>query len=229
MKILTIFNRESVLNSKKRKLLYSLSSVITVFAIVTLIIINNIVVEADINSYINYEYVRLMIKFDMFFELWIAFMFSSIFLSGAINIDKNNLSLRSILSAGVNKKEIILGKYINGLLNTFCIVTAGLPIAYLSLFFGGYTLFKIISFLAVLIGITILYSAITLFISSRVEDRTVSLLISLMFAVVLFIILLFSLDYLILRLTYASVFAMLCVVLSIFVLKLTENSKMFMI
>ena len=191
MNILTIFNRESILNIKKRKLLISLSIATSIFAIVMLIVMNNIIVEADIYSYINYSYVRNMIKFSMCIEIFVVLFFSSIFLSNSINNDKNNLSLQNILVSNITINDLIIGKYINGILNTFSIVIAMLPIVFVSLFFGGFTRGLIFRFIIFIIFLNIYSSSLSIFISSKIRDTVWSLLISLMINFLQFVLLFF--------------------------------------
>ena len=229
MNILTVFNRESMLNVKRRKLLISLSIAITLFAIITLIVINNIIVEADIYSYINFQYIRLMIRFAMFFQIALVFIFASVFLSSSINTDKNNLSLQNILCTNINKRDIVLGKYINGVLNTSCIVFAGMPISYMSLLFGGYNVTRVYKFMIVLIILILLANAMALFISSKIKDIILSLFVSLSVLFIIFIVLFFSIDIVIYRFFNTFLFSIFSLIVTLLLLKFTERSKIFLL
>ena len=229
MKILTIFNRESMLNVKRRKLLLSLSIAISLFAIISLIVINNIVVEADIYSFINYDYVRLMIRFAMFFEIALVFIFASVFLANSINSDKKNLSLQNILCSNINKSDLILGKYLNGVLNTSCIAFAGMPVAYISLFFGGFTVNRLIKYLIILMVLILLSNAIALFISARIKDVIISLLVSLSCLLIICLILFFIIDYIMIKLINTMLFSLISIIITLVLLKLTERSKIFLL
>ena len=229
MNILTIFNRESMLNVKRRKLLLSLSIAITLFAIITLIVINNIVVEADIYSYVNYNYVRMMIRFAMFFEIGLVFILAFVCLANSINTDKKNLSLQNIICSGISKRDIVLGKYINGVLNTSCIAFAGMPVAYISLFFGGYTVSRIIKYMVILMILILLANAIALFISAKIRDVLVSLLVSISVLFVLYILLFITIDYIMLNRMNTLCFSFLSLLLSFVLLRFTVRSKIFLL
>lgn len=229
MHIFTILKRENVLNVRKRKLLISLTISISLFAVISLIILNNIVVEADLYSYINYVYVRYMIRFAMLFEIFLVFIFSSVFLAQSINTDKNNNSLQNILCTEVKKMDIIFGKYISGVLNTACIVFAGLPVAYISLFFGGFTVNRLIKFLMILFMLILLANAISLFVSSRVKDTMVSLMLCLMVFALFMIFLFFFTDYLIININYTLIFVLISFLLTMFLLRYTKSGAMFLL
>lgn len=179
-----IYDRERKVLAKRRVYIISYGIITTVLSLFVLIAINRIITLARREGIFNY-YDVLFIHERLIDILCAISLFASVFfIAPNVNDDINNNMLDHMLSTDINANEIILAKYISGILSTIELSIAILPIIMLSMFYGGISFFKLLFVFILICLASSFVLSFTLFISYLLRDNTRSIFISVIFAMI---------------------------------------------
>ena len=221
-----LFDNDITIQTKKHILPISYGIINSLFLIEILLLLNYVNSSINLGQGIIYDRVILFYNIVIITMFIFVYILTPIFNAGSItNIINDNKMINYILS-GVSPKDIIMEKTYIGLMNVmFCIITS-LPIAYVSLFFGGINLIKIFKILLILTMYITLYNIMCVMISSYNSNLLISYIMCYLIGLFLVVMIVILLKLLISNIIALSIYIFLSLFMSIiFYLLAIEGSN----
>ena len=221
-----LFDNDITIQTKKHILPISYGIINSLFLIEILLLLNYVNSSINLGQGIIYDRVILFYNIVIITMFIFVYILTPIFNAGSItNIINDNKMINYILS-GVSPKDIIIEKTYIGLMNVmFCIITS-LPIAYVSLFFGGINLIKIFKILLILTMYITLYNIMCVMISSYNSNLLISYIMCYLIGLFLVVMIVILLKLLMSNIIALSIYIFLSLFMSIiFYLLAIEGSN----
>ena len=192
-----LFDNDVLIQTKRHLLPITYAITNSIFLIEVLLLLTYVNSSVNLGQGIIYERVILFYNIVIMTLFIFVYILTPIFSSGSITNILNNNKLINLTVSGVSTNSIITEKILLGIMNVlFCIIVA-LPIGYVSLFFGGINIFKILKISLVLFLYIVLYNIICIMFSSYNNNIIISYFLSYLIGLILLVILLFSLNLII--------------------------------
>ena len=222
-----ILSRLSEAFMKKRLLLVLLGIQSVVLSLIVLTYVNTILSNARINGELDYY----QIKF--FYNMILVIMFALIsayvpfFLSNSLNILYENNIIEHMLAVKISIKDIVLAVYLRGLIYVLTLVIASFPIISISFYFGGFRFTRIIRLLVLMMAYSVFLSSVSIYISSIVKDKNVSLIIAYIVSAIIAVLNIVNMKYILNSTVITVTYLILALIFSLIFLALARNTKIF--
>ena len=224
--ILEIFNRITFKNVRRRTLLIYLFMLNVILSIAILVFSNAIISSSKATGTIDYNTVRLFYTFAILVLFILSYVLTPLFLSRSINSMYRDNIIDNLHSARVKNSDIVLAVYLRGFTYLVIIITSALPILSMSFLYGGVGAFSIAKILIAILCYTILFSAISMYISSTIYDLNISMVVSYVVGFILLVVTLVFLNYMISEFYYIFFYAFFALFCTIILLYNTTNASM---
>ena len=224
--ILEIFNRITLKNVRRRTLLIYLFMLNVILSIAILVFSNAIISSSKATGTIDYNTVRLFYTFAILVLFILSYVLTPLFLSRSINSMYRDNIIDNLHSARVKNSDIVLAVYLRGFTYLVIIITSALPILSMSFLYGGVGAFSIAKILIAILCYTILFSAISMYISSTIYDLNISMVVSYVVGFILLVVTLVFLNYMISEFYYIFFYAFFALFCTIILLYNTTNASM---
>lgn len=222
-----IYNYENRNLLKSRMFIMTLTIVLVFVALVVLILLNNIIVDARVNTYLNFNEITRTYRIVFILENLLSVILSPIFLSKSLNRDKNNLFIDNLLLTNITKYDIIIGKFIKAVESILIIILSTLPIAIVSLSFGGISFVKILLSIIFIFVFTLLNSSISLICSANINKPNISMVVSMLIGLILLLIISLLNSFLFNNLIIYTLIIFLMIIISMINVFITIDSHIF--
>lgn len=224
--IMEIFNRITLKNVRRRTLLIYLFMLNVILSIAILVFSNAIISSSKATGTIDYNTVRLFYTFAILVLFILSYVLTPLFLSRSINSMYRDNIIDNLHSARVKNSDIVLAVYLRGFTYLVIIITSALPILSMSFLYGGVGAFSIAKILIAILCYTMLFSAISMYISSTIYDLNISMVVSYVVGFILLVVTLIFLNYMISEFYYIFFYAFFALFCTIILLLNTTNSSM---
>ncbi len=224
--IMEIFNRITLKNVRRRTLLIYLFMLNVILSIAILVFSNAIISSSKATGTIDYNTVRLFYTFAILVLFILSYVLTPLFLSRSINSMYRDNIIDNLHSARVKNSDIVLAVYLRGLTYLVIIITSALPILSMSFLYGGVGAFSIAKILIAILCYTILFSAISMYISSTIYDLNISMVVSYVVGFILLVVTLVFLNYMISEFYYIFFYVFFALFCTIILLLNTTNASM---
>lgn len=225
--ILIIYKRELNNLMKKRTFLFLLSLVLIITSLFEIFVLNFIISDAKVKEIVNYELIKMIINISEYVFIFISIFIPIVFFCQNMNNDKKNMFIDNILMTNIKKEELIYGKYLKGVESAEIILLSTVPIFYLSLFFGGVSIFNIVKIIFIGILNVLFLSIVYLYISMVIEDKNLSSIVCFLFGTILFLFLIFFFNVIERNFIYFCLFILTYIFLTFLFIKFIFISKFF--
>ena len=186
--ILVLYNYETLRQTKKNYLPIAVSIVNLVILVLNLLIFNYIINFAVKNGFLNFDNINSFFIFNIYVIFLIILFFTPFFLSRSMNFLYNHNIIFNLLSLGVSTYEIVFAKFLRGFFNVSIIILSTFPIIYLSMLYNVYYIFTFLKYIILFYSFLNLLSFLSIYISIKVKDETLSLIYSYLIGVFIFLI-----------------------------------------
>ena len=224
--ILIVYNRELTISLKKRKVIMLLIVFLIFFALFFTLLINYIIIGIKNNIEINFNRIKNFMRIGLIVSILFTSFMPILFFSTSINTDKKNKTIENILNTNITKKDIVIGKFLNGIISLFTLFFASLPIFYLTVILGGIGLFELLKIVLLLIFFMMFISSIDLFISSIFYELNTSIFVSIFVSIFSSIIMFLLINFLNNDLNFI-ITILFFLIFIVFFINLTIKSKLF--
>ena len=192
-----LFDNDITIQTKKHILPISYGVINSFFLIEILFLLNYVNSSINLGQGIIYDRVILFYNIVIITMFIFVYILTPIFNAGSITSIINDNKMINYILSGVSPKDIIIEKTCTGIMNVmFCIITS-LPIAYVSLFFGGINIIKILKILLILTLYIIFYNMICVMISSYNNNLLISYIMCYLIGFIIIVLILILLNLLI--------------------------------
>ena len=192
-----LFDNDILIQTKIHLLPIMYAIINCIYLIEVLLLLNYVNSSINLGQGIIYDRVIIFYNIVIITLFIFVYLITPIFSSGCITNLFNNNKLINLIVSGISSKDIVKEKFALSIMNASYCIIAALPIGYVSLFFGGIHIIKILKILLVLFLYLVLYNMICIMISSYNNNILVSYIISYFAGIPLIIIILFLLNTLV--------------------------------
>lgn len=224
MKILERLNNSYI---KRRLLVLSLTIQNLILSLVMLMYANVIISNGKINGELDYTQVTFFYNMAIVLLFVIICLFAPYLLSNSLNVLYENNTIEHLLSVKINFGEIVFAVYLRGIIALSILVVSAFPIISISFYFGGFSLLKIIRLFFVVIIFAIFISSVCIFISSRILDKNVSIIIAYIISLIFTVINVLFLNRALYSFSYTIIYSIFLIILSLILLSIARNSIIF--
>lgn len=222
-----IYNLENKIILKKRLFIFTLTIVLTFMILLVLILLNNIVVNARVNTYLNFNDIKYMYKIIFMIENLLIIIIAPIFLSRCINEDKKNMVIDNFLTTKITKHDIVLGKFLKLSESVLIIIISTFPIVTVSYSFGGIIVSQLMCKIVFIIFFSILFSATCLMCSSLIKKPNISLIVSYIIGIIFLIIINVLYKYMLDNMLLFILTLIIMITISVLFIVISLDSKIF--
>ena len=222
-----IYNLENKIILKKRMFILTLTTVLIFMTLLVLILLNNIIVNAKVNTFLNFNDIKQMYKTVFMVEIFLIVFITPIFLSKCINEDKKNMIIDNFLTTQITKYDIVFGKFIKLSESVLIIIISTFPIIIVAYSFGGIIAFQLFFKTIFVILFSILFSTICLLCSSIIYKANVSMIISYIIGILLLFTIYFLYKYILENILIFVLTIILMIIISIMCIMISLDSKIF--
>ena len=210
-----LLDNDILIQTKRHILPITYGIVNSIFLIEVLLLLNYVNSSVNLGQGIIYERVILFYNIVIMSLFIFIYILTPIFSSGSITSIVNNNKIINLAAFGITSDDIIIEKAILGFINVlFCFIVS-LPIGYVSLFFGGINVIKILKILVIIIFYIVLYNMICIMISSYNNNILISYILSYLVGLVLLVIMLLMLNLFISNIVAFIIYILFSIFLSI--------------
>lgn len=224
MKILERLNNSYI---KRRLLVLSLTIQNLILSLVMLMYANVIISNGKINGELDYTQVTLFYNMAIVLLFVIICLFAPYLLSNSLNVLYENNTIEHLLSVKINFGEIVFAVYLRGIIALSILVVSAFPIVSISFYFGGFSLLKIIRLFFIVIIFAIFISSVCIFISSKILDKNVSIIIAYIICLIFTVINVLFLNRALYSFSYTIIYSIFLIILSLILLSIARNSIIF--
>ncbi len=224
MKILERLNNSYI---KRRLLVLSLTIQNLILSLVMLMYANVIISNGKINGELDYTQVTFFYNMAIVLLFVIICLFAPYLLSNSLNVLYENNTIEHLLSVKINFGEIVFAVYLRGIIALSILVVSAFPIVSISFYFGGFSLLKIIRLFFIVIIFAIFISSVCIFISSKILDKNVSLIIAYIISLIFTVINVLFLNRALYSFSYTIIYSIFLIILSLILLSIARNSIIF--
>ena len=227
MKSKLLFENDQLIQAKLHLLpiVYAITN--SLFIIENLLLLNYVINGINLGQGIIYDRVVLFYNIVILTLFIFVYILCPIFNSGSITTMYNNMKLVNLLVAGISKKDILLEKIKIGILNLcFCLISS-LPLAYVSLLFGGVNVLKIFKVLLIVLMYIMIDTTLCVMISAFNKNIIISYLVSYLAGLIIVIPILLLLNLIINNNFAMMVFILISFVLSYVFYLISKRGKVF--
>ena len=176
--IIKILNRLNDVYVKQRVLLLFLIVQNTILSLIMLIFANVIISNGKIIGELDYSQIRLFYNVAIILLFVLVLIISPILLSRSLNeLYKKNI-IEHLMSVKIEISDIVYAVYFRGLSTLIVLLVSAFPIIVISFYFGGFGVAKILRLLVMVLSFAVLFSAVCIFISTRIVDANASIIVS---------------------------------------------------
>jgi hypothetical protein len=154
-------------------------------------------------------------------------MYTPFLLSNSLNKLYENNIIEHLLSVRVRIGEIVFAVFLRGLRTLVILLISSFPIISISFYFGGFSISRIIRLFTILIVFACFMSSISIFISSRILDKNVSIIIAYVISIIVTIVNLIALKTLLDSWTMIIIYAIGMAIISLSLLANARNTTIF--
>lgn len=212
---------------KRRLLILSLAIQNIILGLVMLMYANVIISNGKINGELDYAQVSFFYNMAIVLLFVIICSFAPYLLSNSLNILYENNIIEHLLAVRISFGEIVFAVYLRGILTLLTLVISAFPVVSISFYFGGFSLQKIIRLFLLIIIFAIFISSVCIFISSKILDKNVSIIIAYIISFIFTIVNIFYLNIALYSFSYTIVYSIFLIILSLILLSNTRNSTIF--
>ena len=210
-----LLNNDILIQTKQHILPITYGIVNSIFLIEVLLLLNYVNSSVNLGQGIIYERVILFYNIVIMTLFILVYILTPVFSAGSITSIAINNKLINLQVSGISPNEIVIEKNELGIMNVlFCIIVA-LPIGYISLFFGGINIVKIIKIMIVLLSYIVLYNTLCIMISSYNDNIIISFILSYLIGILIIIPLLLLLNLIITNNIVLIIYLIMSIVISI--------------
>ena len=222
--VLKIFNRLTLYYTRKRMLLFIIAIQTIVLSLIVLLFSNVIISDASSAGTFNYNYIRYFYTSCILILFIIAYLVTPIFSSKTLNDMYKYNVLDNLVSSKVSMLAIANAAFLRAFMYVVIVIAAATPIISISFYYGGIGIYTILKIFIYLLAFILLFTSLSMYVSSKVIDGNVSMILSYVFG---FILLVFHVFFM--RTVIASNFSLmvysLIVVFVSFLLFLMEDFR----
>ncbi len=224
MKILERLNNSYI---KRRLLVLSLTIQNLILSLVMLMYANVIISNGKINGELDYTQVTFFYNMAIVLLFVIICLFAPYLLSNSLNVLYENNTIEHLLSVKINFGEIVFAVYLRGIIALSILVVSAFPIVSISFYFGGFSLLKIVRLFFIVIIFAIFISSVCIFISSKILDKNVSIIIAYIISLIFTVINVLFLNRALYSFSYTIIYSIFLIILSLILLSIARNSIIF--
>lgn len=222
-----LLENDILIQTKKHLLpiVYAITN--SVFLLEVLLLLYYVNSSVNLGQGILYERVMLFYNIVIISLFVFIYILTPIFSAGSIAKIYNDQKLINLIISQISKEDIVLEKIALGIMNDLFSIITCLPIAYVSLFFGGISLVKILKILLILFEFIVLYNCICVLVSAYNYNVLISYIINYLIGLILTIFILLFLTTLIANNIFLLIFTLLTIIISFILYIFTVNSNIF--
>lgn len=219
-----IMQRLTMKFMKERTILILISVQNIVLALIVLIFSNIIISNANISGELDYFQIGIFNNICILLLFLSIYVTVPIFIGGIYGELCTTNVVEHLLAVKITNSDILTAILIRGLINSFIIFMTACPITLMSFYFMGDGALKIIKIVIFLVSFLCLYSVITLHISTRFNNSNISIFVSYLIGVFLFIFYIYIQNLVLNNLRIYLFYLIFIVIVSIIVFAFTRKN-----
>lgn len=224
IKILERLNESYI---KRRLLVLSLAIQNIILSLIMLMYANVIISNGKINGELDYTQVSFFYNMAIVLLFIVICIFAPYLLSNSLNILYENNVIEHLLSVKINFSEIVFAVYLRGIRTLLILVVSAFPIISISFYFGGFSLQRIVRLFLLIIIFAIFISSICIFISTKILDKNIAIIIAYVISFIFTVINILYLNRALYSVSYTFIYSLLLMIISLILLSVARNSKIF--
>ena len=225
--IIKILNRLNDVYVKQRVLLLFLIVQNTILSLIMLIFANVIISNGKIIGELDYSQIRLFYNVAIILLFVLVLIISPILLSRSLNeLYKKNI-IEHLMSVKIEISDIVYAVYFRGLSTLIVLLVSAFPIIVISFYFGGFGVAKILRLLVMVLSFAVLFSAVCIFISTRIVDANASIIVSYVAGIGLTMINIYFLNVVLNGGLLVIAYVILNIVLSLILVSISKKTTIF--
>ncbi len=224
IKILERLNESYI---KRRLLVLSLAIQNIILSLIMLMYANVIISNGKINGELDYTQVSFFYNMAIVLLFIVICIFAPYLLSNSLNILYENNVIEHLLSVKINFSEIVFAVYLRGIRTLLILVVSAFPIISISFYFGGFSLQRIVRLFLLIIIFAIFISSICIFISTKILDKNIAIIIAYVISFIFTVINILYLNKALYSVSYTFIYSLLLMIISLILLSVARNSKIF--
>lgn len=224
IKILERLNESYI---KRRLLVLSLAIQNIILSLIMLMYANMIISNGKINGELDYTQVSFFYNMAIVLLFIVICIFAPYLLSNSLNILYENNVIEHLLSVKINFSEIVFAVYLRGIRTLLILVVSAFPIISISFYFGGFSLQRIVRLFLLIIIFAIFISSICIFISTKILDKNIAIIIAYVISFIFTVINILYLNRALYSVSYTFIYSLLLMIISLILLSVARNSKIF--
>lgn len=224
IKILERLNESYI---KRRLLVLSLAIQNIILSLIMLMYANVIISNGKINGELDYTQVSFFYNMAIVLLFIVICIFAPYLLSNSLNILYENNVIEHLLAVKINFSEIVFAVYLRGIRTLLILVVSAFPIISISFYFGGFSLQRIVRLFLLIIIFAIFISSICIFISTKILDKNIAIIIAYVISFIFTVINILYLNKALYSVSYTFIYSLLLMIISLILLSVARNSKIF--
>lgn len=220
-----ISNRLNIMFMKERTLLLLVSIQNIIISLIVLIFSNVIISNANATGELDYFQIGIFNNICISFLALSIFVSVPMFIGGVYNNFNEENVIEHMLAVKITNSDIITAIMISGFCSAFVVFMTSCPIALTSFYFIGDGALKIVKIIIFLVSFLLLYSTITLYISTKFANAKISTFVSYIFGLILLFFNLTILNTIIANLRFYFVYIILVIIISIIIFAFSRNNN----
>ena len=177
-KILKIFDRITLEYVKKRTLLTFLIVQNVIFALIVLIFANVIISNANVTGELDYNQIKNFYMLVIILLYTGSFIVVPVIISPVLYTYYKNHIMEHLMAVKIDIDDIVFAVFIRGFSLVLILFFSALPIASVAFYFGGFGIIKLLKLLTCLIFYILLLSVVCIYISTRILDGNLAVVVS---------------------------------------------------
>ena len=192
-----------------------------------LIFANVIISNGKIIGELDYSQIRLFYNVAIILLFVLVLIISPILLSRSLNeLYKKNI-IEHLMSVKIEISDIVYAVYFRGLSTLIVLLVSAFPIIVISFYFGGFGVAKILRLLVMVLSFAVLFSAVCIFISTRIVDANASIIVSYVAGIGLTMINIYFLNVVLNGGLLVIAYVILNIVLSLILVSISKKTTIF--
>ena len=192
-----------------------------------LIFANVIISNGKIIGELDYSQIRLFYNVAIILLFVLVLIISPILLSRSLNeLYKKNI-IEHLMSVKIEIRDIVYAVYFRGLSTLIVLLVSAFPIIVISFYFGGFGVAKILRLLVMVLSFAVLFSAVCIFISTRIVDANASIIVSYVAGIGLTMINIYFLNVVLNGGLLVIAYVILNIVLSLILVSISKKTTIF--
>ena len=225
--IIKILERLNESYIKRRLLILSLAIQNIILLLIMLMYANMIISNGKVNGELDYTQVTFFYNMAIVLLFVIICTFAPYLLANSLNVLYENNVLEHLLSVKINFGEIVYAVYLRGILTLLILVVSAFPIISISFYFGGFSLPKIVRLFLLIAIFAIFVSSICIFISSKVLDKNIAIIIAYVVSFIFTVINILYFHIALYSSSYTLFYILFLIIVSLILLSIARNSTIF--